>query len=128
MKLLVDTCTALWLATDDPELSPTARKLCLDPDNNLYLSVASAWEIAVKYSQRRLVLPAPPDEFVRDFRKLFRIYTLALVESAALHVARIPRHHKDPFDRILVCQSIVHGLAILSPDALLAQYPVRLLW
>ena len=128
MKILLDTCTFLWLTTDAPELSETARKLFADAGNDVYLSAASSWEIAVKYAAGRLPLPEPPGLFVPARRKTYGIQDLPLEEEAALHVARLPRLHPDPFDRMLVCQSIIHGLAILSPDPLIAQYPVRVLW
>lgn len=128
MKILLDTCTLLWVTLNDPKLSARARVLCADPENELYLSAVSAWEIAVKYSLGRLPLPEPPDEFLRATRKLFRMVALPVHEDAALHVSRLPEHHGDPFDRLLICQSIVHGLTILSPDPHLALYPVSLLW
>jgi PIN domain nuclease of toxin-antitoxin system len=128
VKILLDTCTLLWIASDDPKLSARARRLCSDPENDLYLSTVSAWEIAVKHSQGRLPLPEPPEHFVPSRRKLLRIKSLAIFEEAAVYVSRLPQHHRDPFDRLLISQSIVHGLAILSPDPHLALYPVHLIW
>lgn len=128
MKLLLDTCTFLWLIADTPDLSPRARDLFADPDNEVYLSAASAWEIALKHSLGRLPLPEPPERFVPDQRVRHGIEGLPVDEDSALHVGRLPQLHRDPFDRMLVSQAIVHGLAILGPDPLVAQYPVRTLW
>ena len=128
MKLLLDTCTFLWLSTDPAELSPQARALFREPANDVYLSSVTAWEIAVKYALGRLPLPAPPERFVPHQRQHHGIDPLALDEESVLHAHRLPALHRDPFDRMLVCQAIVHGMAILTPDPLIAAYPIRTLW
>lgn len=128
MRLLLDTCTFLWLAAGSPALSSRCRELFADPDNEVYLSAVSAWEIALKHSLGRLPLPESPERFVPDQRLRHGIDTLPVEEEAALHVARLPLLHRDPFDRMLVSQAIVHGMAILGPDPLVTQYPVRALW
>ncbi len=128
MKLLLDTCAFLWIVADAPELSPRARDLFKDADNEVYLSAASAWEIAVKQGLGRLPLPDTPDRFVREMREAHGITALPIDEESALHVSRLPAIHRDPFDRMLVSQAIVHGLTILTPDALVAQYPARTTW
>ena len=121
MKLLLDTCTFLWIVADAPELSPRARDLFQAADNEVYLSAASAWEIAVKHGLGRLPLPDSPDRFVRDMRDAHGIESLPIDEESALHVSRLPAIHRDPFDRMIVSQAIVHGLTILTPDALVIQ-------
>jgi PIN domain nuclease of toxin-antitoxin system len=128
VKILLDTCTFLWIAIDAPRLSQRAKDLFADPDNDLFLSAVSGWEIAIKHSRGRLSLPESPEQFIPSRRRLYGLAPLPLKEEAALHLGHLPRHHNDPFDRMLICQSIVHGLPILSPDPLLAQYPARLLW
>lgn len=128
MRVLLDTCTFLWLIAAAPELSDRAREVFADPHNEVFLSSASAWEVAVKHALGRLPLPAPPSRFVPEERDRHGIEPLAIDEESALHVARLPLLHKDPFDRILVCQAIIHGLIILGPDPLITQYPVRSTW
>jgi PIN domain nuclease of toxin-antitoxin system len=128
MRLLLDTCTFLWIVADAPALSPRARDLFSSADNEIYLSAASAWEIAVKHGLGRLPLPASPDRFVREMREAHGITALSIDEESALHVSRLPALHRDPFDRILVSQAIVHGLTILTPDILVTQYPGRTIW
>lgn len=128
MKLLLDTCTFLWIAAGAPELSPRARELFTDADNEVYLSVVSSWEIALKHALGRLPLPEPPERFVPVQRRRHGIEDLSLDEESALHLARLPTLHRDPFDRMLVCQAIVHGLVVLGPDPLVTQYPVRAVW
>lgn len=128
MRLLLDTCTFLWVVAGDPALSDRCRDLLLDGSNETYLSVVSAWEIVVKHGLGRLPLPEPPERFVADQRERHGIAPLALDEVAVLHLSRLPRLHRDPFDRMLVCQAIAGGLAILTPDDRIARYPVRCLW
>ena len=128
MKLLLDTCTFLWLLADARELSPRARELVRDPANEVYLSAAAVWEIAVKYGLGRLPLPAPPERFVPLQREHHGIAPMGIDEESVLQVHRLPMLHRDPFDRVLVCQAIVHGMAILTPDPLVTQYAVRSLW
>jgi len=128
MKLLLDTCTFLWIVTGAPDLSPRAHDLFQAPDNEVYLSAASAWEIAVKHGLGRLQLPDPPDRFVREMREAHGIASLPIDEESALHLSRLPALHRDPFDRMIVSQAIVHGLTILTPDPLITQYPGRTTW
>jgi PIN domain nuclease of toxin-antitoxin system len=128
VRLLLDTCTFLWIVSDAPRLSPRARSLFQTADHEVYLSAASAWEIGVKYALGRLVLPEPPGRFVPAQREAHRIASLGVDEESVLQVSRLPHVHRDPFDRLLVCQAIVHGLAILTPDPLVADYPVRVVW
>ena len=128
MRVLLDTATFLWAVTDAPEFSDDAREIFADPGNEIYLSAVSAWEIAVKYALGKLPLPEPPGRFVPLQRKHHGIDPLQLDEEAALHLSRLPLLHKDPFDRMLICQAIVRHLSILTPDELIQQYPVRTIW
>lgn len=128
MRLLLDTCTFLWIAGDATELSARARALFRSPEHEVYLSAASAWEIGVKHALGRLPLPQPPGRFVPAMRELHGIESLTIDEESVLQADRLPPLHRDPFDRLLVCQAIVHGMTILSPDPLVAAYPVRVVW
>jgi PIN domain nuclease of toxin-antitoxin system len=128
MRLLLDTCTFLWIVGGDASLSPTAVRLFAAPENEVYLSAVSAWEIAIKHQLRRLALSEPPDRFVPAQREAHAVEPLPLDEESALHLSRLTPLHRDPFDRMLVCQAIVHGLTILTPDPLIAQYPARTVW
>ena len=128
MNLLLDTCTFLWIVTDAPELSSRARDAFRDPANSIFLSAVSAWEIAVKFALGRLALPAPPEQFVPGQRDAHRMEALPLDEAAVLHLPRLPEWHKDPFDRMLICQAISAGMIILTPDPLILRYPARTLW
>lgn len=128
MRILLDTCTFLWLAADEPRLSPEAKRACIDPANEVYVSAVSAWEIAIKYQLGRLPLPEPPHTYVPSRRAGMRLEPLGLDERAAAHTHLLPAHHRDPFDRALVAQAIVGGMAIATPDASIALYPAPVLW
>ncbi|MCU0247616.1 MAG: type II toxin-antitoxin system VapC family toxin, partial [Bryobacter sp.] len=107
MKILLDTCTFLWLILDSPRLSARARALCTDPENDTFLSAASAFEIATKQNLGNLELPGPALTYVPFQRERHRILPLPVEETAALHVQRLPKLHRDPFDRLLIAQAIV---------------------
>ena len=128
MKLLLDTCTFLWIVAGAPELSDRARLAFTTPDNEVYLSAVSAWEIAVKHGLGRLPLPSPPSDFIPEMRQRHGITDLALSEEAALFLGKLPAIHRDPFDRMLICQATVKGLVLLTPDEQIMSYPVRTLW
>ncbi len=128
MKILLDTCTFLWVITNAPQLSNPARELFADPANKVYLSAVSTWEIAIKHALGRLPLPEPPGRFIPEQRQQHGVEALPLEEEATLYLGRLPNHHNDPFDRMLICQAIMHGLVILTPDELVTQYPVRTTW
>jgi PIN domain nuclease of toxin-antitoxin system len=128
MRLLLDTCTFLWLITDAADLSPLARDLFASPENEIFLSTVSAWEIVLKHSLGSLPLPESPQRFIPDQREKHGIETLSLDEDSTLQWQRLPQLHNDPFDRMLICQAISQGLTILTPDSLIGQYPIRVLW
>ena len=127
MKVLLDTCAFLWITTDDPQLSETARQIFKNPNNEIFLSSVSAWEI-IKNSIGKLPLPSLAEEFISSQRLKHEIDTLPLTEKAVFHLNKLPNHHKDPFDRMLICQAIEHDLTILTSDSLIVQYPVNTAW
>jgi PIN domain nuclease of toxin-antitoxin system len=128
MRILVDTCVFLWLAADASELSTAAKAVCVDPENDVYLSAISAWEIAIKFRLGRLPLPVPPHEFVASRREWMGLERLDLDEASAAHTHLLPELHRDPFDRALIAQAIVNGLTLATPDPLVRAYPVPTLW
>jgi PIN domain nuclease of toxin-antitoxin system len=128
LRLLLDTVTFLWVVEGSKQLSPRALELYQSPEHEVFLSVVSAWEIAVKNELGRLPLPERPDRFVPAMREQHLVESLPLVESAVLQVGKLPALHKDPFDRMLVCQAIDGALTIVTPDDLVRQYPVPTVW
>ena len=122
MKLLLDTHLLLWAAGPSPRLSLEARELIGDPDNELTFSVASVWEVAIKFSLRRDIFDADPRLLRRSL--LDNSYReLPITGEHALAVANLPPLHRDPFDRMLVAQSIAEGITLLTSDPRVAQYP-----
>lgn len=128
MRCLLDTCTFLWIIAGSRELSLTAAKMFADPAHEILLSVVSVWEISVKHSLGKLPLPASLDRFLLAQREMHGISILPLEERAVFHLHKLPRLHRDPFDRMLVCQAIEHDCVLLTPDPLIVQYPVRTQW
>lgn len=128
MRLLLDTCAFLWIVGGGRALPSAAAAAYRSQDNEVFLSAASTWEIAIKYSQGRLPLPVPPHQLVTEERARRGLGSLAVDEESTLHVARLPMLHGDPFDRLIVAQAIVHGLTILTPDPVIHRYPARTLW
>jgi PIN domain nuclease of toxin-antitoxin system len=128
VRLLLDTCTFLWMTLGSPRLSTTALRLLEDASNEAFLSSGSAWEISIKWSAGKLALPQPPHHFVPSQRSQHQLSALPIREEDVLHLHRLPPLHRDPFDRILVSQAISQGLAILTPDSEISQYPVRVIW
>lgn len=128
MKILLDTCAFLWIVADAPELSENAKRKFSDPDNDVFLSSVSAWEITIKNGLGKLPLPFAPEYFVRRQRENHDIRTLPLDEASAFHLSDLPNIHRDPFDRMLICQAIEHHMVILTSDSMIRQYPVRVVW
>lgn len=128
MRVLLDTAPFLWFAMGAPELSQRVRDLVLDEGNPVFVSAVSAWEIAVKYDLGRLALAERPETLLPAIRKAYAIEALALEEVAVLHLHRLPKLHRDPFDRMLVCQAVAHGLTLATPDDEIRRYPVPTVW
>ena len=128
MRLLLDTHAFLWWITDDSQLSPTARELISDSHNTMYWSAASSWEVSIKYALGRLPLPETPEEFLPVELVKNRIESLSVIDAHAFQAGRLPRHHADPFDRMLVAQAQIESLGILSNDRKLIHYDVDIHW
>jgi PIN domain nuclease of toxin-antitoxin system len=128
LKLLLDTCTFLWLTSDPGQVSSLAAMAIFDPSNECFLSAISAWEIGVAVGLRRVRLLQPVNVFVENQRVLHRIASLPFDERAAFHLQYLPRHHKDPFDRMVICQATVEKMTIATPDAIIAKYAAPVLW
>ena len=127
MRILLDTCEFLWLVAGDSKLSPALASAVRDPQNQVFLSAVSFWEISLKHSLGKLPLPQSPAQFVPLQREKHLIAPLALDEAAVARLSGLPGLHRDPFDRMLVCQAQAHNLTLASSDSLVRQYPVALL-
>lgn len=128
MKMLLDTHTFLWWIANDPQLSLRARQIMEAADTEPFLSAASGWEIAIKSRLGKLKLPADLQGFVAEQLRINAIEVLPIQMAHALHVSTLPDHHRDPFDRMLVAQSQLEKLPILTGDPLITQYAVTAIW
>ena len=128
MRLLLDTHAFLFWITDSDELSVRAREHIEDPENELYLSAVSGWEIAIKTKLNRLVLPGPPERVITEQMAYNHIQGLSIQMSHALNTFHLPQLHRDPFDRMLVAQSRVEEIPILTRDPAISQYAVETIW
>jgi PIN domain nuclease of toxin-antitoxin system len=124
MKILLDTHIFLWFISGDSRLSTDVRDIIRDLDNEIYLSVVSVWESIVKYQLGKLPLPEPPETYLPKQRELHQIATLTLDESSIAQLAKLPPLHRDPFDRMLICQALQYGLTIATVDAEVRAYSV----
>ncbi len=124
MKILLDTHIFLWFINGDSRLSTDVRDAIRDPDNEIYLSVVSVWESIVKYQLGKLPLPESPERYLPKQRNLHQIASLALDETSVAQLARLPPLHRDPFDRMLICQAVQNGLIIATVDPAVRAYSV----
>jgi PIN domain nuclease of toxin-antitoxin system len=124
MRLLLDTQAFLWFIWTDARLSAMARALIQDPNNTIFLSSASCWEIAIKVSTRKLALNKPLDVFILEALQQNGFDILAIEVAHAAVVATLPFHHRDPFDRMLVAQSLAEKMPVISVDAAFDAYGV----
>jgi PIN domain nuclease of toxin-antitoxin system len=124
MKILLDTHIFLWFISGDSRLSTDVRDIIRDLDNEIYLSVVSVWESIVKYQLGKLPLPEPPETYLPKQRELHQIASLTLDESSIAQLAKLPPLHRDPFDRMLICQALQYGLTIATVDAAVRAYSV----
>jgi PIN domain nuclease of toxin-antitoxin system len=128
MRFLLDTHAFLWFVDGNPQLSIPARSMIDDSDNQPVLSVASLWEMAIKISLGRLTLTRPFQILVPEQLALNGIALLGITIDHAAEVSRLPFHHRDPFDRLLVAQTLVEQIPIVSSDKAFDAYPVKRLW
>lgn len=124
MRLLLDTHALLWWLDDDPALSEVAREGIADPNSEVLVSAASVWEAEIKAATGRLDLRVD----LLDQIAINRFVELPVTARSAVEAARLPLHHRDPFDRMLIAQARVEGLRLVTRDARVASYDVATLW
>jgi PIN domain nuclease of toxin-antitoxin system len=130
MKILLDTHTFLWLVEGNRQLSSRAKTVLADQQNELVLSVASIWEMAIKVGlpNKPLILSEELGAFLDKWLPVYQVSTLPVSRNHALQVLDLPLHHKDPFDRLLIAQAIVEDMTILTADSHFSTYPVHQAW
>jgi PIN domain nuclease of toxin-antitoxin system len=124
MKLLLDTHIFLWYITADLRLPTLFRDAIREPKNDVFLSVASLWETIIKYNLGKLPLPQAPEIYIPNERRRHQIKSLSLHETAVKELANLPVLHRDPFDRILICQALANNLTMVTIDPQIQNYKV----
>lgn len=127
MRLLLDTQIWLWALAASGRLGRRTSQALTDSGNDVYLSAASSWEIAIKYTLGKLPLPAPPERYVPERIRLSGVTPLAIEHSHALAVATLPELHRDPFDRLLIAQAVAERMTLVTADSAMTAYDVPLL-
>ena len=128
MNLLLDTCTFLWVIDRVDQLSPGVRELLEDSTSALILHQASAWEIQIKYQTGKLGLRDRPEIIVREGLNRHGIAYHRMTDEAIWHLEKLPEHHRDPFDRLLISHALTEGLKLVTPDPRIHDYPVLCVW
>jgi len=128
MNTLLDTQALLWFLLDDPRLSRKAMEIIVDAEGLTFVSPASIWEIAIKISLGKYALPAPFAAFWDEQLKGNDFTLLPIAVSHAARVVELPFHHRDPFDRLIIAQSLVESVQVISNDTLFDQYGVDRIW
>lgn len=128
MKLLLDTHVFLWWDSQPDKLSQYVLSLLHNPQNELFLSVASVWEMQIKQQLGKLELRLPLAQLITDQQVISDLQMLPILQAHALGVADLPPIHKDPFDRMLIAQASIEQMGLVSADGLIKQYPIVVLW
>jgi len=128
VRLLLDTCTFVWLASASARLSKRARKVLDAVDSELVLSDASVLEICLKWTAGKITLPSPPRVWIEEQADIWHLERAPLAAVHYYRTTELPDVHRDPFDRLLVAHAIEAGLTLVSPDSVLREYPVATLW
>jgi PIN domain nuclease of toxin-antitoxin system len=128
MKLLLDTHAFIWLDLATKKISRTAMAACQNPDNELYLSLVSAWEIQIKMQLKRLDLPVPLPDIIRAQQVDNSLQILPIRLEHIYALAKLDPHHNDPFNRLLIAQAISEEMKLVSIDSTFADYPVEVIW
>jgi PIN domain nuclease of toxin-antitoxin system len=127
MKFLLDTHIFLWFLSGDVRLPVAWRDTIRQPHHEVYLSVVSLWETIIKYHLGKLPLPESPERYLSVQRERHRIATLSLDEASVRQLATLPPIHRDPFDRMLICQAMEHTLTIITVDEVFRSYSAPIL-
>jgi PIN domain nuclease of toxin-antitoxin system len=128
MKFLLDTAVFVWALREPDKLHARASSALLDETHEFYLSAASVWEIVIKFLLGKLTLPKTPAQLIPEALNNFAFRPLTVTIPHTLAVGELPRHHADPFDRILIAQAKIEDMVLMTADAILKKYPVEILW
>ena len=128
MKYLIETHTLIWIVTNNSKLSDKARSLYLDSDNDIYFSMASIWEMAIKISIKKMSIQTSLINFINDDIVGNNIKILNINIPHICYLEKLPFHHRDPFDRLILSQGITESIPVISSDKKFDLYPVNRIW
>lgn len=128
MKYLLDTHTLLWLTTNDLKLSSHAKELYLNAENEILLSIASIWELAIKSSIDKISFEKTLEEYIEEHIRGNNIQIIGIDVPHLIRVEKLPFHHRDPFDRLIIAQAIEENLSIIGNDKIFDKYNVQRIW
>lgn len=128
MKILLDTHVFIWLDTQPEKLSKTAMDICQDTDNQLYLSMASVWEMQIKVQLGKLQLKMPLADMLTMQQQENDLKVLNIALTHIYQLQTLPFHHNDPFDRIIIAQSVLEGMTLISVDEKFKSYDISVSW
>jgi len=128
MRYLLDTMVWLWSVGPTELIGSTGLEILRDGKQDLYLSTASSWEIAIKTKLGKYDLPEPPKRYVPKRLTAQGIHSLSITLEHSLRVYDLPLHHSDPFDRLIIAQALAEGMTVLTSDRVFKKYPVQVIW
>jgi PIN domain nuclease of toxin-antitoxin system len=123
MRIILDTHIFLWLIDEDPRLTEDKAQIIINPENEVFLSVASVWECVIKHQIGKLQFPQSPEIYLPQQRSKHLIKSLEISEDTIKRLVKLPMIHKDPFDRLIICQSLEWDLTIVTEDRAILNYP-----
>ncbi len=126
MKILLDTCVMLWLFSEPEKISPKVMERFLAGADEFYVSPVAFWEIGIK---RKNNFPSLPDfHTLNEWRQQHDLWTISFQADDTAPLENLPDIHRDPFDRLLICQTINQGMALMTPDHQIQKYPIKVIW
>jgi PIN domain nuclease of toxin-antitoxin system len=128
MRILLDTCAFIWLASDPDQLGDGAKQALRAPHKERFLSLASVWEIVLKYHTGKLPLPTKPEAWIEEQARIQDITILNLERGVIYQSGKLPAVHRDPIDRMIAADSLFHKMPILSPDGPFGEYGCQVIW
>lgn len=123
MQIIIDTHIFLWYINGDEKLNPKYKELISDASNEIYLSVASVWECIIKEQIGKLAFPSPASVYLVSKRIEHNILSMVIDEGSLSYLNTIPQLHRDPFDRLIICQALKNGSKLITDDQIIRKYP-----
>ncbi len=127
-SFLLDTHVFLWMITEESKLTAGVTDILENSDNKLFMSIACLWEIAIKYQLGKLPLAKAPEKYIPHHLSITGVQILPIEPNHALSIHTLPLHHRDPFDRMMICQAKIERIPILTQDRVFRKYDVKTLW